>query len=117
MFMRTRFLLDGITCCRRLLGDDFFFYKQNTAYAVRLSRVGPEMCVRDSTGPMRSSTRHAALRAAARLALPFTLAGCGATAVAYTHLTPPTNREGVDPAGGDPVQKNGSYYDYTVIAR
>ena len=28
---------------------------------------------------MRSSTRHAALRAAARLALPFTLAGCGAT--------------------------------------
>ncbi|MFO0626965.1 MAG: hypothetical protein U0325_15240, partial [Polyangiales bacterium] len=31
---------------------------------------------------MRSSTRHAALRAAARLALPFTLAGCGATVAA-----------------------------------
>lgn len=42
---------------------------------------------------MRSSTRHAALRAAARLALPFTLAGCGA-AVAV-------ERPGVDAATPD----------------
>ena len=29
--------------------DDFFFFKQKTAYEIRLSLVGSEMCIRDST--------------------------------------------------------------------
>ncbi len=29
------------------LGDVFFFFKQQTAYDVRLSLVGSEMCIRD----------------------------------------------------------------------
>ena len=28
----------------------FFFFKQKTAYEIRLSLVGSEMCIRDSSG-------------------------------------------------------------------
>ena len=31
-----------------LLFNQFFFFKQKTAYEIRLSLVGSEMCIRDS---------------------------------------------------------------------
>ena len=59
-----------------------FFYKQKTAYAIRLSLVGSEMCIRTST--------HTDARVHAR-ARAYTTTHT--TAVSYTHLTLPTNRE------------------------
>ena len=35
----------------------FFFFKQKTAYEVRLSFVGSEMCIRDSDGPFKLSEK------------------------------------------------------------
>jgi len=33
--------------------DFFFFFKQKTAYEIRLSLVGSEMCIRDSPSSPR----------------------------------------------------------------
>src|SRR5660398_149180 len=48
----------------------FFFFKQKTAYEIRLSLVGSEMCIRDTSGstgrPSEVLVSSAALRASAR---------------------------------------------------
>ena len=38
-------------------GDMFFFFKQKTAYEVLRSRVGSEMCIRDSIQPTHLRAR------------------------------------------------------------
>ncbi len=49
--------INGLTVCAYLMLYDvsslcnylFFFFKQKTAYEIRLSLVGSEMCIRDRT--------------------------------------------------------------------
>ena len=37
--------------------DSFFFFKQKTAYEIRLSLVGSEMCIRDRTYPPKNAPK------------------------------------------------------------
>ena len=41
----------------KMVAKSFFFFKQKTAYEIRLSLVGSEMCIRDSSGEAPSSLR------------------------------------------------------------
>ncbi len=43
----------------------FFFFKQKTAYEIRLSLVGSEMCIRDRTTRVSNPVRSPSFRASA----------------------------------------------------
>ena len=76
----------------------FFFFKQETAYGIRLSLVGSEMCIRDGlcvtlvASPTIVANYGAADSSEARIS--------AAGPVSYIHLTRPTKREGVVSGGG-----------------
>ncbi|CZR93967.1 preprotein translocase subunit SecA [Clostridioides difficile] len=73
-----------------------FFFKQKTAYEIRLSLVGSEMCIRDRfTGRLMFGRRyseglHQAIEAKEGLKIQRESKTLATVTVSYTHLTLPT---------------------------
>ena len=87
----------------------FFFFKQKTAYEIRLSLVGSEMCIRDRGNSIYDIANYSdskkqeidlvnanhelAMQGDSKVIDNLNMSGGRNTSVSYTHLTLPTNRE------------------------